>query len=108
MEKSSDTLPQIMTSNNLGLQIGDKDILSNWMAFYFEYGPPVAESSMREKQRDLKTFISFMVREYGYDKRLDWTPRLSQSFKRRICRSKLLKGDHAGITTGPSTGILPH
>ena len=84
MDKSSDTLPQIMTSNKFGLQIGDKDTLANWMEVYFEYGPPVADSSRKEKERDLKSFMSFMVREYGYDRRLDWTPRLSQSFRKDL------------------------
>ena len=84
MENPSHTLPQIMTSKNLATISTEKDRLSYWLEFYFEYAPPVAESTRTEKERDLKSFIAFIMRETGSDRRLDWTPRLSQDFRKEL------------------------
>ena len=58
----------------------DQDTVTNWMAFFFEYGPPVSESSRREKERDIRSFIDFMIRVDGGDLRIHWSPRLSGDF----------------------------
>ena len=75
---------QITASKNFGIQNTDQDRLSNWMELYFEYGSPVSASSKKEKQRDLRAFISYLIRELDHDRRLDWTPRLSQDFRKDL------------------------
>lgn len=84
MENAKDQLPQIMTSKNFGLALSSKDSLLNWLEFYFEYASPVALSTRKEEERDIRTFVSFMVRETAYDKRTDWTPRVSQVFRKEL------------------------
>lgn len=57
------------------------DSVAAWMAAYFQFEVTTLESSQKVQKRDLATFLNFMLEEVGDDKLLNWTPRLSQTFK---------------------------
>ena len=56
------------------------DTLTHWLAGYFRFEATTAEGSRQVQRRDLETFVRFMLREEGSERRPLWTPRLSRAF----------------------------
>jgi site-specific recombinase XerD len=69
------------------------DSVAAWMAAYFRFEVTTLESSQKVQKSDLATFLNFMLEEVGDDKLLNWTPRLSQTFKNWLQRQTNTDGN---------------
>ena len=69
------------------------DSIAAWMAAYFQFEVTTLESSQKVQKRDLATFLNFILEEVGDDKLLNWTPRLSQTFKNWLQRQTDTNGN---------------
>lgn len=91
---------QIAQSNNFSLvQLPDSfpDNLTWWMEQYFQFEVTTSERSQKEQRRDIERFIRFMIKETGDDQKVNWSPRLSRSFKDFLVNTyRVQKTDNRG------------
>lgn len=83
MSKTSRSLIQITLPNNL-TRSKLRESLTSWMEAYFQFEVTTLPSSQKEQRRDIQMFISFLVGETGSDNPDNWSPRVSQAFKRKL------------------------
>jgi integrase len=89
-----DTL-QIIPRNSFSLSIQTAETLDSleaWAAAYFDFEVTTAESSRKVQRRDIGLFVSFLLREVGAVRRVDWTPRQSRTFISWMRRTITEKG----------------
>ena len=68
------------------------DGLRVWMRWYFDHATTATEVSKKAQRRDLELFLKFIERSENTDKRLCWTPRVSESFKALLCEAHDVDG----------------
>ncbi len=85
MKKSLEKVQHITVRNNfkgiLTLNDDVPDRIANFIEAYFRFEVTNSKSSQKSQKRDFALFLEFLIRETGSDERLNWTPRLSRSFR---------------------------
>jgi len=84
MKKSNQLSLQNTTRNDLAVVDQVNDSLAAWVELYFQFEVTTSDSSQKVQRRDLELFLAFMMRETKTDNRMNWTPRLSQAFKKAL------------------------
>lgn len=91
--KQAAIVPQIVAGNNESalIRVSDSipDTVSWWAEQYFRFEVTTSQSSQKVQRRDIQSFLDFMFREEGSDKRIAWSPRLSKSFRDYLRRERI-------------------
>jgi integrase len=90
--KEAALVPQIVAGNNGNALIRFEermpDAISWWLEQYFRFEVTTSASSQKVQQRDLQTFLDYLLDEEGTDKRVAWSPRLSKDYQSYLRREQ--------------------
>ncbi len=94
--KETALVPQIVAGNNqnalIRFEAGTPDAISWWLEQYFRFEVTTSASSQKVQQRDLQTFLDYLLGEEGTDKRVAWSPGLSKSYQSYLRREQASGG----------------
>jgi len=84
MKKALQNTTQNNSVSLIEVKNGLPDTISVWAEAYFRFEVNTSESSRREQKRDLSLFRDFMLDACRSEERVQWSPRVSQAFKKHL------------------------